>query len=88
MIKFIEYSSTRFYVTQKVYEELKLSPHLDLIINTAPIKGKHPKGVYKIPNNIARKFIESKQGTYNWDKHENFKQDSIPSEIIKYFKSV
>lgn len=86
MIKFIEYSSTRFYVTQKVYDELIHSPHLDLIINTSPKKGKHPKGVYKLTNNVAKKFIESKQGTYNWDKHENFKQDSIPSELINYFK--
>jgi hypothetical protein len=86
MKKIIEYSSTRFYITQKVYEELILNPYSELIINTSPKKGNHPKGLYRLPNSVAKNFIESKQGTLNWDKNENFKQDSIPSELINYFK--
>ena len=85
MKKIIEYSSTRFYITQKVYEELVINPDSELMINTAPKKGKHPKGFYKLPYKIARAFIQSKQGTHNWDIHQNFKQDSIPSELINYF---
>jgi hypothetical protein len=86
MKKIIEYCSTRFYVTQRVYDELVINPDAELIINASPKKGYHPKGIYKLPNNVAKKFIESKQGTLNWDKHENFKQDSIPSDLITYFK--
>ncbi|WP_370398579.1 hypothetical protein [Tenacibaculum dicentrarchi] len=86
MKKIFEYSYTRFYITQKIYEKLILNPHSELIINTSPKKGNHPKGLYKLPNKVAKRFIESKQETFNWEKHENFKQDSIPSELINYFK--
>ncbi|MDO6813354.1 hypothetical protein [Tenacibaculum soleae] len=86
MKKTIEYSSTRFYVTQKVYEELIINTDLKLKINTSPIKGKHPEGLYLIPNKMARTFIESKQESFNWSIHKNFKQDSIPSELRIYFK--
>ena len=88
MRNIIEYSSTRFYITQKVYEELVINPDSVLMINTSPKKGKHPKGFYKLPYKIAKAFIELKQGTYNWDIHQNFKQDSIPSELISYFKTL
>ena len=88
MRNIIEYSSTRFYITQKVYEELVINPDAELIINTSPRRGNHPKGFYKLPNKIAKAFIQSKQGTHNWDIHQNFKQDSIPSELISYFKAL
>ncbi|MCD8403552.1 hypothetical protein [Tenacibaculum finnmarkense] len=86
MKKIIEYSSTRFYITQKIYEELIINPDSKLKINTSPIKGKHPEGLYLIPNKIARIFIESKQESFNWSTHKNFKQDSVPLELKIYFK--
>ena len=85
MKRVIEYPSTRFYITQSVYEELVEFPDSELLINVSPIKGNHPKGFYLIPNKVARNFIETKQGTYNWDTHQNFKQDSIPSSLKNYF---
>ena len=87
MKKVLEYSSTWFYVTQKVYEELLAYPDLDLRINTSPKKGNHPKGYYYLPNKFAKSFIESKQGTFNWDKNHDFKQDSVPLDIKDYFKT-
>jgi hypothetical protein len=81
----IEYFSTRLYVTQKMYDELVAYPNYDLIINTSPMKGNHPHGYYKMSNKVARNFIESKQGGYNWDEHQNFKQDSIPNSLRNYF---
>ena len=81
----VEYSSTRLYVTQEVYDELVSNPEYELIINTFPRTGNHPRGFYKIPNNIARTFIESKQGKHNWNVHQNFKQDTIPLELRDYF---
>ena len=81
----IEYFSTRLYVTQLMYDELVTYPTYDLIINTSPKKGNHPRGYYKMPNKVARNFIESKQGAYNWNKHQNFKQDSIPKSLQDYF---
>ena len=44
--------------------------------------------VTSVPNREARKFIESKQGTHNWDNHNNFKQDSIPLGLEEYFTSL
>lgn len=81
----IECFSTRLYVTQKMYDDLVEHPNCDLIINTSPKKGNHPHGYYKMSNKVARNFIESKQGGYNWDKHQNFKQDSIPNSLQDYF---
>ena len=52
------------------------------------IRNKNTKGRYEIPNRKAREFIESKQGTYNWNSHRNFKQDSIPQGLEKYFSSL
>jgi hypothetical protein len=84
----VKRESTRFYVTQSDYEELVSFPSASLIIHCLPNKNKHPKGRYEIPNRKAREFIESKQGTYNWNSHRNFKQDSIPVGLEKYFSSL
>jgi hypothetical protein len=84
-MKRFEYTSTRFYVTQAMYDDLIKYPDSVLVINTSPKKGNHPKGCYKMPYKIARNFIESKQVGYNWDKHHNFKQDSIPMALKDYF---
>lgn len=81
----VKRESTRFYVTQSDYEELVSFPSASLIIQCLPNKNKHPKGQYDIPNRKAREFIESKQGTHNWNSHKNFKQDSIPTGLEKYF---
>ena len=44
-----------------LYKELLRRPECDLIININPVKGKHPKGQYVIPNKIAIEFINSKR---------------------------
>ena len=84
----VKRESTRFYVTQSDYEKLVSFPSAYLIIQCLPNKNKHPKGRYEIPNRKAREFIESKQGTYNWNSHRNFKQDSIPVGLEDYFSSL
>ena len=84
----IERSSTRFYITQADYQGLLLDSSASLMIITIPKRNNHPKGRYIIPNRDARTFIESKQGTHNWDSNNNFIQDSIPSGLEKYFTSI
>ena len=79
--------STRFYVTQSDYNELVSNPSADFVIKCTPKKGSHPKGTYTIPNKVARQFIESKQGTHNWDEHENFKEDQFPVGLEEFFRS-
>lgn len=83
--KAVSVGSTRFYVTQNHYDDLVRYPECDLYIEVNPRKGNHPKGHYLIPNKVAKSFIESKQGKHNWNKHQNFKQDAIPSDLIAYF---
>jgi predicted nucleic acid-binding protein len=58
-------TSTRFYVTQADYDELNSNSNAELIIHCVPNKNRHPKGKYVIPNEKARQFIQSKQGTHN-----------------------
>ena len=79
--------STRFYVTQSDYDGLVSNPNADFVIECTPNKGNHPKGTYTIPNKVARQFIESKQGTHNWDEHENFKEDQFPVGLEEFFRS-
>lgn len=82
---FIEKYTTRFYITEEDYQELKSTPKADLHILVAPKKGMHPAGIYNIPRKEALNFIESKRIGFNWEKHQNFKQDSVPSALKSYF---
>lgn len=90
-----EYTFTRFKVHQEMYKLLKHNTHLNLTITVNPQNGNHPRGIYKIPNNDAVAFIESKiyidkEGdklTHNWLINENFHQDSIPKQLIDFFES-
>ena len=75
---------TRFYVDQDIYESIKTSKS-DLKIIVTPIKGKHPKGIYNIPYSTDLTFIETKQGTFNWNSHKNFHQDGVPSALRQCF---
>ena len=86
MIVFIK-KSTRFYVTQSDYDGLVSNPNADFVIECTPKKGNHTKGTYTIQNKVARQFIESKQGTHNWDEHENFKEDQFPVGLEEFFRS-
>ena len=79
--------STRFTVAQSDYDGLVSNPNADFVIECTPKKGNHPKGTYTIPNKVARQFIESKQGTHNWDEHENFKEDQFPVGLEEFFRS-
>ena len=82
---FIEKYTTRFYITEEDYQELKSTPKADLHIQVVPKKGKHPSGIYNIPREEALNFIEAKRTGLNWEKHKNFKQDSVPSALKPYF---
>tara|TARA_B100000035_G_C20667588_1_gene408168 strand:- start:210 stop:407 length:198 start_codon:yes stop_codon:yes gene_type:complete len=57
--------------------------YFELIVN--PNKGKHPKGIYLVPNSIILDFIESKMNSYNWEKNKNFHQDGVPKQLRGYF---
>jgi len=78
-------TSTRFYVTQKDYDELLKFPRADLVIHCAPNDNNHPQGHYRIPNQTALEFIRSKMDTHNWNTHSNFKQDTMPTELRDHF---
>ena len=81
----IEKYTTRFYITEEDYQELKSTPKADLHIQVVPKKGKHPAGIYNIPREEALNFIKAKRTGFNWEKHQNFKQDSVPSALKPYF---
>jgi hypothetical protein len=76
---------TRFFINQLIYNELIRKPEYGLRINVNPKSGSHPKGFYLMGNNVAVEFINSKQGTHNWDINQNFHQDSIPVALREYF---
>ena len=78
-------SYTRFTIRESHYQELLTSPGTDLQIFVSPNTGKHPRGHYVIPHEVALNFIQSKRDTPNWDKNRDFKQDGVPSELRDYF---
>ena len=82
----LELTRTRFYVDENIYLKLKES-QATYVLHVAPTTGKHPKGTYKIPNNYAISFIETKrQGKgINWKKNQNFHQDGVPRDLVDYF---
>ena len=83
----LERTRTRFHVDEKIYLELKES-QATYVLHVAPSKGKHPKGTYEIPNDVAINFINMKrlgQGI-NWRRNQNFHQDGVPRDLRDYFK--
>ena len=77
----------RFYVDEKIYQEIKnTGSALEITVN--PSTGKHKKGVYTIPNNVAITFIESKRDAFNWINNGNYHQDGVPTVLRAYFKEV
>lgn len=81
----IIHKATRFYVDEKIYIQLKKSVNAFYRLIVNPNKGKHPKGTYVIPNAIILNFIESKRKAYNWERNNNFHQDSIPKQLREFF---
>ena len=83
---YLERTRTRFYVDEKIYLELKES-QATYVLHVAPTTGKHPKGTYKIPNNVAITFIETKRNGkgINWIENQNFHQDGVPRDLRDYF---
>ena len=79
-------SKTRFYVDERIFEELKKHPTKGLKVTVNPIKGKPPKGYYILSNKQAVDFIKSKRNSNNWDNNRNFHQDGIPREHSSYFQ--
>ena len=78
---------TRFYVDEKIYLEIiKTGCALEIAVN--PKKGRHPRGIYSIPNNVIVAFIKSKRNKFNWINNKDFKQDGIPTDLKAYFKEV
>ena len=82
----IEHSSTRFFVDEKMYRKLLGNPQSNFILTVTPNKGKHPKGVYTIPNRVIVNYIETKRAAYNWQQNKTYHQDGIPKDLRAYFK--
>ena len=82
----VEHSSTRFFVDEKMYRKLISNLQLNFILTVTPNKGKHPKGVYTIPNQVIVNYIETKRAAYNWQQNKTYHQDSIPKDLRAYFK--
>ena len=76
---------TRFYVNEIIYQQLVDNRSLTLNIEIEPNRGRHSKGKYKIPNQNALDFIDTKRNTYNWDNNMCFHQDGIPRALRSYF---
>ena len=82
---YVEHSSTRFFVNEKIYQRLIRNSLSKFVLNVNPNKGKHPKGIYNIPNSVIVKFIERKRSSFNWEKNKTFHQDGIPRDLKTYF---
>lgn len=82
----VEHSSTRFFVDEKMYRKLLGNPRSNFILSVTPNKGRHPKGVYSIPNQVIVKYIETKRAAYNWQQNKTYHQDGIPKDLRAYFK--
>jgi len=81
----LEHSSTRFFVDENIYQKLLTNPGSNFILYVTPKKGKHPKGVYSIPNQVIVKYIETKRTAHNWQKNKTYHQDGIPKDLKAYF---
>ncbi len=77
--------NTRFYVDEDIYNQLNGQEKPDLRIIVNDNNGRHPKGIYNIPNNVAIEFIEKKMEWPNWHIHKNFHQAGIPVAMRPYF---
>lgn len=82
----LKHASTRFFVDEKIYRKLLGNPRSNFILTVTPNKGKHPKGIYSIPNQVIVKYIEMKRADYNWQKNKTYHQDGIPKDLKAYFK--
>ena len=82
---YVEHSSTRFFVNEKIYQRLIRNSLSKFVLNVNPNKGKHPKGIYNIPNSVIVKFIERKRSSFNWENNKTFHQDGIPRDLKTYF---
>ena len=82
----VKHSATRFYIDERIYKDLIRNSGLSYSLTVNPLKGKHPKGVYIVPNRIIVGYIESKRGNYNWEKNKTYHQDGIPKDLKKYFQ--
>lgn len=81
----VEHSSTRFYVDEKIYQRLIRNSQSKFVLKVIPNKGRHPKGIYTIPNIVITKYIEMKRNSYNWQKNKTYHQDGIPRDLKSYF---
>jgi hypothetical protein len=81
----VEHSSTRFFVDEKIYRKLISNPQSNFILKVTPNKGRHPRGVYFIPNQVIVNYIEIKRAAYNWQKNKTYHQDGVPKDLKTYF---
>ena len=72
-------------MNEKIYQKLIGNPNSNFILKLTPNKGKHPKGIYIIPNNVIVRYIETKRSAYNWQKNKTYHQDGIPENLKEYF---
>lgn len=82
----VEHSSTRFFVDEKIYRKLISNPQSNFILKVTPNKGRHPRGVYFIPNQVIVNYIEIKRNAYNWQRNKTYHVDGIPKDLKAYFK--
>ncbi|PWH10158.1 hypothetical protein DEJ39_07630 [Bacteroidetes bacterium SCGC AAA795-G10] len=80
-----EHSATRFFVNEKIYQKLIDCSNSNFILKVTPNKGKHPKGIYIIPNKVIVRYIEKKRSAYNWQQNKTYHQDGIPKDLRDYF---
>ena len=82
----VEHSSTRFFVDEKIYRKLISNTQSNFILKVTPNKGRHPRGIYFIPNQVIVNYIEIKRTAYNWLKNKTYHQDGIPKDLKVYFR--
>jgi len=82
----INHSSTRFFVNENIYQKLIVNSRSNFILKVTPNKGKHPKGIYVIPNRVIVNYIESKRSDYNWVQNKTYNQDGVPKDLKEHFR--
>lgn len=82
----VKHTATRFYIDERIYKALLHNSEYSFSLTVNPVRGKHPKGIYIIPNRIIVGYIESKRGNYNWEKNKTYHQDGVPKDLKNYFR--
>ena len=71
---------------KNIYQKLIVNSRSNFILKVTPNKGKHPKGIYVIPNRVIVNYIESKRSDYNWVQNKTYNQDGVPKDLKEHFR--